>query len=215
MLRDYDLSRFRDYFHMASSAGQTPADPASVLESPGGLFSEELWRLAQSLQIAAVIGDADPLEAIAANLIARQVREIRCADFDHSIPWQQAIAWALAQLTEVAQGNPRQGFADRSRQVGQACRRLRDKGYQISITAYGVSVSEQSQRDIIARTDGLIADFGGVEAAMRICRLMYLLPPALSVVSYQVAPSSIRSRGRTVSFGSSPKSQKRQLNYLP
>jgi hypothetical protein len=141
--------------------------------TPGGLFSEELWRLAQSLQIAAVIGDADPLEAIAANLIARQVREIRCADFDHSIPWQQAIAWALAQLTEVAQGNPRQGFADRSQQVGQACRRLRDKGYQISITAYGVSVSEQSQRDIIARTDGLIADFGGVEAAMRICRLMY------------------------------------------
>ena len=102
MLRDDDLARFKDHFRAAAAGGQSAADPASVLQTQKGLFREELWQLAQALQIAAVLGDADRREAIVADLIARQARDIRCVDLDQSVAWQQAIAWALAQPPMVA-----------------------------------------------------------------------------------------------------------------
>jgi hypothetical protein len=170
MLRDDDLARFKDHFRAAAAGSQSPADPAKELQTQNGLFPEEIWQLAQSLQIAAVLGDADRLEAIAAGLLARQVRDIRCVDFDQSVAWQQAIAWAITQpgVIDVAS----ESFTDRSEQVGQACRRLRDQGYQISITAYGVLVSDQSQRAVAERVDGLVAHLGGTEAAMQVCRII-------------------------------------------
>lgn len=173
MLREDDLARFRELFRAAATTGRSPADPANVLQTPKGLFPEEIWQLAQSLQTAAVLGDADRQEAIAADLIARQVRDIRCVDLDQSIEWQQAIAWALAQLGVTGANNNAIGsFTDRSEQVGQACRRLRDRGYQVSVNAYGVVVSDRSQQEISARIDGLVAHLGGAEVAMQVCRVI-------------------------------------------
>lgn len=172
MLREDDLARFKNHFRAAATGGELPADPASVLQTQKGLFREEVWQLARSLQIAAVLGDADRREAIAADLIARQVRDIRCVDLDQSVAWQQAIAWALTQLNTIAQGNPPGSFTDRSKQVGQACRRLRDGGYEISITAHGVLVSDRSQRAIAERIDGLVAHLGGIETTMQVCRIV-------------------------------------------
>jgi hypothetical protein len=173
VLREDDLARFKDHFRAAAAGGQSPADPANVLQTQRGLFPEEIGQLAQSLQIAAAIGDADLREAIAADLIARQVRGIRCVDFDQSVAWQQAIAWALTQPGVIDADDATRSFTDRSEQVGQACRRLRDQGYQLSINAYGVVVvSDQSQRAICERIDGLVAHLGGTEAAMQVCRVI-------------------------------------------
>ncbi len=170
MLREHDLARFSDHFRVAPS--QPPSDPVNVLQTNQGLFPEEIWQLAQSLQIAAVVGHVDRREAIAADFIARQVRGIRCVDLDQGSAWQQAIAWALAQSATIANSTPQGGFTDRSEQVGQACRRLRDQGYEISITAHGVSVSDVSQRAIAERLDGLVAHLGGVETTMQVCRII-------------------------------------------
>ncbi|MDX6458397.1 MAG: hypothetical protein QOE55_2094 [Acidobacteriaceae bacterium] len=172
MLREDDLGRFKDHFRAAAAGGQLPADPAVVLQTQKGLFPEEIWQLAQSLQIAAVLGDSDRREAVAADLIARQVRGIRCISFDQSVAWQQAIAWALTQSGVVDIDHATGSFTDRSEQVGQACRRLRSQRYQISVTAYGVLISDQSQRAIAERIDGLIAHLGGAEAAMQVCRII-------------------------------------------
>ena len=144
MLSENDLTRFKDYFRMVAVSGREPSDPASVLQTQKGLFPEEIWQLAQSLQIAAVLGDADRRAAIAADLIARQVREIRCVDLDQSIAWEQAIAWALTQPIMIAEDDSLSAFTDRSQQVGHACRRLRHEGYEISVGAFGVLVSDRS-----------------------------------------------------------------------
>jgi len=172
VLREDDLGRFRELFRVAATGGQSPVDPTIALQTQKGLFPEEIWQLAQSLQIAAVLGDADRREAIAADLIARQIRDIRCVDLDQSSEWQQAIAWALAQpgAVDVNINNAPRSFPDRSEQVGQACRRLRDKGYQLSVNAYGVEVSDKSQRAICERIDGLVAHLGGAEVATQVCR---------------------------------------------
>jgi hypothetical protein len=170
VLREDDLVRFRNHF--SAKPGQPPADPASALQCNNGLFPEEIWRLAQSLQIAAVLGDADKQEAIAVTAISQRVRDIRCVDLNQSDAWQQAIAWALAQTTPIAQGMPPIDFADRSQQVGQACRRLRDRGYDVLVNAYGVVVSDQSCRAIAERIDGLVAHLGGVETTMQVCRFI-------------------------------------------
>jgi hypothetical protein len=172
VLREDDLARFKDHFRAAAAGGQSPTDPANVLQTPKGLFPEEIFQLAQSLQIAAVLGDADQREAIAADLIARQLRDIRCVDLDQSVAWQQAIAWALTQPGAVDVDDASRSFTDRSKQVGQACRRLRERGYQLSINAYAVVVSTQSQRAIGERIDGLVAHLGGTEVAMRVCRVV-------------------------------------------
>lgn len=171
MLREDDIARFKDHFCAAAAGSQSPADPTIALQTKTGLFPGEFWQLAQSLQIAAVLGDADRREAIAAKLIAQQIRGLRCVDLDQSVAWQQAIAWALAEPT-IMQGNPLGDFTDRSEQVGQACRRLRDRGYRISVTAYGVLVSDRSQREIAKRIDGLVAYLGGAETAMQVCRII-------------------------------------------
>ena len=126
MLREDDLAQFKDHYRAATAGSQSPADPPEVLQTQKGLFPEEIWQLAQSLQIAAVIGDADRREAIAADLIARQVRDIRCVDFDQFVAWQQAIAWALTQPGLIDADDASRSFTDRSEQVGQACRHLRD-----------------------------------------------------------------------------------------
>lgn len=173
MLREDDLTRFKDHFRAAEAGVQSPTDPASVLQTTKGLFREEIWQLVRSLQIAAVLGDVDRRVAIAADLIARQVHDIRYVDLDQSIAWQQAIAWALTQPIMTAPGEPPRSFTDRSVQVGQACRRLRCQGYQISINAYGVSVSDQSQRAIAERIDRLVAHLGGTEVVMQVCGIVY------------------------------------------
>lgn len=170
MLREDDIARFRERFREATAtAGASPVDPTSALKTQKGLFPEEIWQLAQSLQIAAVLGDADRREAVAADIIARQMRDIYCVDLDQSAEWQQAIAWAVTQ-PGMADVNAPRTFTDRSEQVGQACRRLRKQGYQLSVKAYGVEISDKSQREIAGRIDRLVAHLGGTEVAMQVCR---------------------------------------------
>lgn len=72
----------------------------------------------------------------------------------------------------MANVNAPRTFTDRSERVGEACRRLRNQGYQLSVNAYGVVVSNKSQRDICERIDGLVAHLGGVEVAMQVCRII-------------------------------------------
>src|ERR1700683_2205916 len=62
------------------------------------------------------------------------------------------------------------GCTDRSVQVGEACRRLRDKGYEISVTAYGVEMSGKTMKAIADRIDGLICHVGGFEIITQICQ---------------------------------------------
>ena len=171
MLRDDDLIRFRDYFRAATIAPHTPSDPGDVFNKDQGLFPEEIWRLAQSLQVAAVLGDADRREAAVADFIARHAQQhgIRYLSFDQGVAWQRIIAWALVQPTMINQVDPSAGFADRSVQVGSACRRLRDRGYEISVTAHGVELSATTVKAISDRIDGLIAHIGGFETISQIC----------------------------------------------
>ncbi len=169
MLREDDLNRFREHFRESVALQRPPVSPTSALQARNGLFPEEIRQLVRSLQIAVVLGDADEREAIVASLIAEQLRDVQCVDLDQGPAWQQAIAWALVQSNVRAST---QSFTDRSVQVGQACRRLRNAGHKITITAHGVQVSEQAHKKIAARIDWLAGHIGGADVASQACRIV-------------------------------------------
>jgi hypothetical protein len=62
MLQDRDLQNFLDALEASDDPSIAPAQPARILASDDGLFSQEIWRLVCSLQIAASAGDALKLE---------------------------------------------------------------------------------------------------------------------------------------------------------
>ncbi|MFG1352355.1 hypothetical protein [Xanthobacter autotrophicus] len=171
MLRDGDLKLFQQHYAIAAAGGVAAAEPPIVLAVEKGMFAQEVWRLSRSLQIAAVLGDAELKEAMAADLIMRKLGLVRAVSLDDAGAWQQAIAWSLEQPELPQPIEDYNRWQDRQQQVGEACRRLRARGYKIKIGAYGPQIEAASIKGICERIDGLIAHLGGVEVMMQVCRV--------------------------------------------
>ncbi|MDP2408810.1 MAG: hypothetical protein Q8M26_00820 [Pseudolabrys sp.] len=171
MLRDSDLSTFLKHFSAVRGKlhPSVCAPPDQVLPAENGLFASEVWRLSRSLQIAAVLGDAPPEAAIAAEAIAASIRGFRCALLENAEVWEKAIAWALSQNAPADAASLKNQWFARQQEVGLSCARLRSKGYDVKVGAYGPEVSEKSRVAIAQKIDRLLALVGGVEAAMQVC----------------------------------------------
>jgi len=173
MLQDNDMKNFLDALTASDDPSIAPAQPASVLASDDGLFSQEIWRLVCSLQIAAAAGDVPQLAPAAAQIILDDVKAVRCADFSQPSKWQKAIAWARAQ---PALANPAALTASLGREreviVGNACRRLRARRYKVTIGAYGPHIDEQSRRLIVQSAESLVGVLGGLETANQVLRFL-------------------------------------------
>ena len=133
------------------------------------MYGAELQRLVQSLEIAAVLGDAEHDEVVAASLIAAEVRQIRVADLDRSEAWIAAITWALQQLQTNGSVDRSSNVPNRSLAVGEACKRLREQGYRLSVQSYGVDLLLEDQWAIVARIEALMKQLGGVDCALQVC----------------------------------------------
>jgi hypothetical protein len=173
MLQESDLQNFLDALKASDDPSIAPAQPASILASDDGLFSQEIWRLVCSLQIAAAAGDVPQLAPAVAQIILDDVKAVRCAHFSQPAKWIQAIAWARAQ---PALANPATLTAPLGREreviVGGACRRLRARRYKITIGAYGPQIEEQSRRQIVQSAENLVGLLGGLETANQLLRVL-------------------------------------------
>jgi hypothetical protein len=118
--------------------------PVEILPSEqGALYGAEIWRLARSLQIAAILGDAPARTAVAAELICGNVKEARCSSLDAKDAWIPAIKWAIAQIPPSDGSTESLNWYARQRPVGLACKHLRGRGFQVSAGAYGPEISSQ------------------------------------------------------------------------
>jgi hypothetical protein len=172
MLEDAALARFLQIFAAAkSSATATPSAGHGLAIDQSGLYSAEVWRLSRSLQIASVLGDAPAEAAIMADRIARQAGDQRCVPLDDIAAWEAAILWAMNQDTIDPRFQNGQWYA-RQQQVGEACRRLRQQGYEVTVGAYGPDVSTKSRHAIQGKIDRLVSLVGGVETLSQICRVL-------------------------------------------
>jgi hypothetical protein len=171
MLNTDDLDAFVQCFAAAQNGKRTavPGPPSKVLRADDGLFSAELWRLLQSLKIAAVLQDAPRAAVLAARLIFENLGDVRCLPLSHFAAWEEAIAWALLQAAAIGSSVPDLNFNDRQHQVGLACARLRSRGFDVKVKAYGPELAPASQKAIVERADSLVGLVGGMEAIERIC----------------------------------------------
>lgn len=173
MLQDSDLKAFLDAFEANCAPGIVPAPPPNILSKDDGIFPSEVWRLVCSLQIAAVLGDAPQAATAAAQIILDNVRDHRCAPLSDQRAWSQATAWALAQPALADPTTPGVPLGrERERVVGEACLRLRKRGYKVEVGAYGPQIAEPSRREIVHSAEALVDVLGGLETATQVLRFL-------------------------------------------
>jgi hypothetical protein len=166
VLQDSDLTAFLAAFEEGGKPATVAAPPRNVLPRDDGIFSAEVWRLVCSLQIAAVLGDVSQLAAAAAQLVLDDSRESRCAPLSDYRAWSEAIAWALVQPTLASRDAFKVPLGrEREQIVGEACLRLRKRGYKVKVGAYGPQIDEASRRQIVSSVEALVGLLGGLETA--------------------------------------------------
>ena len=134
----------------------------------------EYARLWRSLKIASAAGDVPEsccriFDAIARNLTAEDHRYL---PLERAEEWLDAIRWATSQPGTSAFDSLRNRGLDRQYHVGTACRRLRERGFQIEIDTFGPRLDDQTRTHVVEWITSLIADVGGVNAVMQIFTFM-------------------------------------------
>jgi hypothetical protein len=174
VLQDSDLEAFLNAYEASATLNVAPVQPSIILQRDDGLFPSEVWRLICSLQIAAVLGEAPQSAAVAAQVILDDLSDVRCAPLLDQQVWSNAIAWALEQPALYDPTSLRVSAGrERERIVGEACLRLRRRGYHVNIGAYGPQVSEASRREIVRSIETFIGLIGGLETANQALRYLH------------------------------------------
>jgi hypothetical protein len=99
------------------------------------------------------------------------LRDQRCVPLDEMAAWEGAILWALNQDT-IDPGFQNGQWYARQQQVGEACRRLRQQGYEVTVGAYGPQLSAKSCHAIQGKIDRLVSLVGGVETLSQVCQVL-------------------------------------------
>ena len=180
MRKRSDLETFVELARCAEpEARPSPTvSPDTMLRAPAPsddlLHRNELARLQCSLKIASVAGDVpDSVHRTLHTII--QDLSAECFIYlplTHSREWLDAITWAqshLALLASDASPHPRK---DRQWVVGNACRALRDRGYNVKIGTFGPQVDTNTRIRIAQKVDSLFAQIGGLYAAEQLFQLL-------------------------------------------
>lgn len=167
LLHRDDNARFKEHFGAAQKGGYKPAAPSEILCSDDGLYTAELFRLMQSLQIAAIADGGETTQAVILRMIIDQMRNKRILGLEHAVEWRRASIWCLAASSQSEHLSP--GITTRSIEVGRACKRLSDRGIEISINAFGPEINDRLQADITARVETYARLVGGAEVVRQVC----------------------------------------------
>ena len=180
MLEPSDLQTFADLVqHAESQAVESCKERPNILlrsgrDSDGLLHRNEIGRLRRSLNIACVAGDIPVNTSRVLDTIAQDLTEDRrvYAPFSDSNAWQRAIRWALSQPPPVESEHLPHGGRTREYRVGRACRRLRGRGYDVTINANGPYLDADTRFAIARDIDSLVAQVGGIDALYQVCAVV-------------------------------------------
>ena len=177
MLQDSDLETFVELFRRVSGGQSSlPAmHPAAVLHAdnvvdqrlqPGDHTA--LWH---SLKVACAAGDASDLSFYVFDKIVRQFDERKhYVDLRSLEKWERAIRWAHDEVATSGPDVPELHESDRRSQVGMACLRMRSRGYDIPIGAFGPNLTSVRQQ-IVDKIRTLVSRIGGLQVARVLCEL--------------------------------------------
>jgi hypothetical protein len=171
MMKDADLQTFNNLVKVALIENRVGPfrSPAQVLKEEVGLFSSEIWRLSRSLRIGAAADEVDERTADAADHIWEELKHVRCAPLLDGERWKEAVNWALARgRSQYTSGK----VFDRQQRVGLAYKRLKQQQFTLSLGAYGISFTEQTQREIFRKADALAFLIGGANVLLQLCAIM-------------------------------------------
>ena len=176
MLKHSDLETFVELARRAErEATPSPTiSPDTVLRATAPsddlLHRNELARLRCSLKIASVAGDVpDSAHQILDTIVQGLSDEsFTYLPLTHSKEWLDAITWALSDPARLASASSLHSGEDRQWVVGNACRALRDRGYDVDIGASGPLVDANTRTQIARKVNSLVAQMGGINAAAQL-----------------------------------------------
>jgi hypothetical protein len=171
MMKDSDLNTFIEIVKAALIENKFGPflSPALVLREETGLFSSEIWRMSRSLRIGVAANEVDMRVADAADNIWEDLKHVKCVPLTDGKRWREAVDWALVQCrSQFASGT----VFDRQQHVGQAYKRLKQQHFTLNMSAYGLSFTEQTQREIFRKADALASLIGGANVLLRLCAIM-------------------------------------------
>ena len=179
MLKESDLDAFVRLVRRV--AAETPpasgAHPDTILRAAAPsdrlLHRNEYARLCRSLRIASAAGDVPEsshqfLDVIVGNLTAEDNRYLPLS-LSHDDAWLSAIRWAVPQTPPSTPDSLPPRTTDRQSHVGNACRRLRNRGYSVRIGAFGPRLDDATRTALARCVDSLLAQTGGIAAVKGIC----------------------------------------------
>ena len=144
-----------------------------LLDPNGDLWRSDLWRLRRSAECAfhAAEMERGVFEALAHLCEAlrdcpQNSRLIGPADAD---AWRGALAAARADSGWTPKVAP---IPDREQIVGEACKRLRERGRKVRVRAYGPDWNEASLKSACASVDRLISRLGGATVVDQLGHVM-------------------------------------------
>ena len=171
MLQHSDLALFTELVHRAQRVGATHSEiaPESVLRAPREssevLHRSECGMLLQSLEVAWVAGDISdqPHRVLRAIDESVAIEDFTYLPLTHSEEWQKAINWAIPRIEAASVEDMLQKGQARQVHVGNACRNLRNLGYEVSIGALGPHIDSNTRSKIAESVDSRIVALGGAE----------------------------------------------------
>ena len=180
MLESSDLQTFAELVEHAQSQALESCNerPKSLLrperDLDGRLHRNEIGRLQRSLKIACVANDIPELTHRVLNTIAEDLSEDGRAyvPFSESNAWLKAICWALSKPPPVESEHLPHGGQTRQYRVGTACRRLRERSYDVTVNANGPYLDTNTRFAIARDIDSLVAQIGGLDAVHQLCSLV-------------------------------------------
>ncbi|MEX0695470.1 MAG: hypothetical protein WD075_13555, partial [Rhodospirillales bacterium] len=173
MLQNDDLERFlRIHDEVMAEGADGPQERGALRPQTDGLFAPEIRRLSRSVAIACILGDASDEAASAIQQVHAELDwSNRYADLGNAEAWKCAIrksAERIDPLSDISDMSDRLG---RESYVGSACLRLKNKGYDVLIGAYGPHIGEDSRENICRKIDAHLAKIGGLNCLQQICRI--------------------------------------------
>lgn len=180
MLKNEDLDSFIELVNQATQNRESDSfrHPDDILQGASDsnhlLHRNELGQLKSSLKIASFAGDVDAcvpqiMYTITENLSSTNICYL---PLSRSEEWIQAIRWAIATPSiNHFKSLPHEG-SGREFVVGNACRSLRDKGYDVEIDAQGPRIDGETRTRIGKRVNELVCQVGGREAIGHLCHFV-------------------------------------------
>ena len=168
MLNKGDLELFRSYVSKSLEENVAAVEPLIALTGKRELFTGELKQIIDSLEISKTLNSESNDDAVLVRIIWENIRNEPCKSLEYAQDWKSAISWARSKFVDRYTSN----LIGRNEIVARSCLWLKSKNYEITISEYGVIISDDDIGKIANSINSLVALLGGKWIIKKICQIM-------------------------------------------